>query len=264
MEKEWKVPVVWQMMGYMRVPAPTAEEALKRAQMLAKDCPLPDDGQYLDDSFEIDREGEPIEVKENQRVHGKTIRKYEFTGATKTIECDDGREKTLHRIRASRIFGSVRPGDLGGWIESEENLSHGGSCWVAEDACVYDTAKVYENAMVFGNAKVNGNARVSGNASISKHAHVTGQAFVTDRAVVTGHALVEGNALIYGYAELSGKAHVGEHSQVYGKEKITGQLPGSQKKGKGAFERIVLNAAGRAGKSRAVYEAKTAEPENER
>ena len=254
MEKEWKVPVVWQMMGYMRVPARTAEEARERAQALAKNCPLPDDGQYLDDSFEIDLEGEPIEVKENQRPHDKTIRKYEFTGENKALELEDGRRKTLHRICAARSFGDVRAGELGGWIENEENLSHGGKCWVAEDACVCDTAKVYENAMVFGQAVVDGNARVSGSASISKNAHVTGQAFVTDKAVVTGHAVVEGNALIYGYAELSGKAYVGEYSQVYGKEKITGKLDGSQRKGKAAFEKIVLSAADRAGRNNAAGE----------
>ena len=34
--------------------------------------------------------------------------------------------KILHRIQAVRDFGNVKTGDLGGWIEKEENLSHGG------------------------------------------------------------------------------------------------------------------------------------------
>ena len=34
--------------------------------------------------------------------------------------------KILHRIQAVRDFDNVKTGDLGGWIEKEENLSHGG------------------------------------------------------------------------------------------------------------------------------------------
>lgn len=59
-KKRWKVPCVWQMMGYLTVEADTPEEAWKAAEKIADDCPLPD-GAYLDDSFELDYEGEPME-----------------------------------------------------------------------------------------------------------------------------------------------------------------------------------------------------------
>ena len=49
-------------------------------------------------------------------------KKYEFTGETKVN--DDG--VTLHRIRALRDTWYCKKGDLGGWIEKEENLSHEG------------------------------------------------------------------------------------------------------------------------------------------
>ncbi|MDE5977041.1 MAG: hypothetical protein K2G70_01045 [Turicibacter sp.] len=35
---------------------------------------------------------------------------------------------TLYRIRALRDFGDVKQGDVGGYIEKEENLSHEGYC----------------------------------------------------------------------------------------------------------------------------------------
>lgn len=38
--------------------------------------------------------------------------------------------RILHRIRAVRDFGAVRKGDLGGFVEREENLSHEGTCWI--------------------------------------------------------------------------------------------------------------------------------------
>ncbi len=73
------------------------------------------------------------------------IKKYEFTEETKVI-C--GRK--LHRIRALRDFNDVKAGDLGGFIEKEENLSHEGNCWV------YNNAKVYDNAIIYGNAEIYG------------------------------------------------------------------------------------------------------------
>lgn len=54
----------------------------------------------------------------------------------------------LYRIKALRDFGDVKKGDIGGYVESERNLSHGGICWiyglvlVCGDACVYGHARV--------------------------------------------------------------------------------------------------------------------------
>ena len=81
------------------------------------------------------------------------MKKYEFTGETKEIRLLF-RTATLHRIRATVAFGIVEVGDLGGWIEKEENLSHEGKAWVCGDA------KVWGNAEVWGNAKVCGDAEV--------------------------------------------------------------------------------------------------------
>ena len=50
--------------------------------------------------------------------------------------------RPLHRIRAVRDFGTVKAGDLGGFIESEQNLSHEGEAWVSGNARVYGNALV--------------------------------------------------------------------------------------------------------------------------
>jgi len=47
--------------------------------------------------------------------------------------------RTLYRIRALKDFGDVRRGDAGGYVETEDNLSQDGDCWV------------YGNAIVCGN-----------------------------------------------------------------------------------------------------------------
>lgn len=68
----------------------------------------------------------------------------------------------LFRIKALIEFGNVKAGDLGGYIEKEENLSHMGDAWVSDDARISGNAQVFGNARVFGDAQVFGDARVSG------------------------------------------------------------------------------------------------------
>ena len=70
----------------------------------------------------------------------------------------------LFRIKALIAFGYVEVGELGGYIEKEENLSQDGDAWVCGNAKVYGNAEVYGNAKVYGNAEVCGNAKVYGNA----------------------------------------------------------------------------------------------------
>ena len=79
--------------------------------------------------------------------------------------------KKLFRIKALVAFGNVEKGELGGFIEKEDNLSHDDNAWV------------YGNAWVFGNAQVSGNARVYGNAQVYGNARVYDDA---DYAVVKG------------------------------------------------------------------------------
>ena len=93
------------------------------------------------------------------------MKKYEFTGETKRVELWN-RTATLHRIKATVEFGFVKVGELGGWIEKEENLSHEGKAWVCGDAEVCGDAKVW------GNAKVCGDANVCGDAEVFLASHV--------------------------------------------------------------------------------------------
>ena len=99
------------------------------------------------------------------------MKKYEFTGETKQVELWN-RTAMLHRIRATVEFGFVKVGELGGWIEKEENLSHEGKAWVCGDAEVCGDAKVWGNAKVCGDAEVWGNAKVWGNAEVWGNAKV--------------------------------------------------------------------------------------------
>ena len=73
----------------------------------------------------------------------------------------------LYRIKALKDFGNVKKSDIGGYVESENNLSQLGDCWIYDNAVVVGNAKVCDNAEVSGNARIWGNAEVSGDAIIS-------------------------------------------------------------------------------------------------
>ena len=168
------------------------------------------------------------------------MKKFEFTGETKTLF--DG--TVLHRIKALvRIefaWMVVEIGELGGWIEKENNLSHDGNAWVYGDAEVYDNARVYDNAWVCGDAEVYDNAlvyntawicgdsRVYGNAEVYDDASVYGDARIYGDARVCGNARVSGNALVYGNARVGGNAlvygnaRVLDNTSVYGNVEVYG------------------------------------------
>ena len=136
-------------------------------------------------------------------------KKYVFT--EEVIEING---RILHRIKAVKPFGNVKNGDLGGFIEKEENLSHEGDCWVYGNAKVYcnvrvfGNAKVYCNVRVFDNVRIFGNVRVFDNVRIFGNAKVFGNAEVFDNAEICDNAKVFDNAIVFGYAKVHGNAEV--------------------------------------------------------
>ena len=127
----------------------------------------------------------------------------------------------LYRIKALKDFNDVKKGDIGGYVESEKNLSQLGDCWIYDNAKVYDNAEVCDNAQVFGKAKVYGNTLVCGNALIYDNAQIYDDAEIYDSASVYGNAQIYNSASVYGNArvfddaQVLGNARVCDSSQIY-------------------------------------------------
>lgn len=138
-------------------------------------------------------------------------KKYELTNETQT----KGRHR-LHRIRAVRDFADIKAGTLGGWIETEENLSHDGNAWVADEASVFCKASVTGNALVSDHAMVRDHAQVSDDAHVSMKAMVCDSAKVREHASIMGMTMIRGYADIYGSAAVAGSAFVTGKTRVYG------------------------------------------------
>lgn len=164
----------------------------------------------------------------------------------------------LYRIKALKDFADVKKGDIGGFVESEYNLSQSGNCWIYDDAKVYgrarvlddakikDNARVYDNATIFDNciikdeaqvygyssiynsAKVYGHAKVCGSARVVNNAQVFDNSVVLSNAIVCNSATVRENAMVGNHAYISqqsdiyGDAVILGHSSLYGNSKVYG------------------------------------------
>ena len=136
-----------------------------------------------------------------------------FKLTEETIVNEAGRK--LRQIECIRDFKFAHAGELGGFIEKEENL--GGEAWVD------GYAEVWGEALVFCHAYVGGLACVYGNARVLHNARVYGKAHIGDYACVGKDARVYDNACVGGMAYVGGQAEVHERAEVYGIARIEGE-----------------------------------------
>lgn len=132
------------------------------------------------------------------------------------------KESGLFRVVALRDIPlhGVKAGDVGGLIESEHNLDHGGACWIGEDARVTGNARVYENALVYENARVFGSAVICERAWVRENATLSGSAVVCEHAQVRGNAHVLGSARVFGGAKILGGKWINAPLQIHGSKDV--------------------------------------------
>lgn len=160
-------------------------------------------------------------------------KKYEFTDGI-----------LFHRIRALKDFGDVKKGDFGGCIESEDNLSHEGNCWiywggiVMEHAAVLDDALIMDNGLlrhyaiasdksllcdnsqiwnygsIHGTAKLCGNGWIMGHGIVENHSIVDGNAIVMDCARISNDSVIYGNPIVSGHTVIGGRTYIHENAKV--------------------------------------------------
>lgn len=107
----------------------------------------------------------------------------------------------LHRIRALRDIGvEVKAGDLGGFVESESNLSFEPG----------DDAWIFDNAIACMNAYVSHEARLSGHARAEDDSYIRG-------AVLCAFSRISGTSMILASPDTHSIPILSGHCAVYGK-----------------------------------------------
>lgn len=130
------------------------------------------------------------------------------------VRTSRGREATLYRVVATRPFfvyaldenerifcKKIYPGQKGGYIEKEANLSHMDRAWVDEGAYVIGKALLYGDAWIGPGTVMEDHAQVCGEAKIMgsrirDHAYIYGRSRITRRSDVGGDLIVKDFAVI--------------------------------------------------------------------
>lgn len=171
---------------------------------------------------------------------------WEFVkGDTKELDTDKGKVK-LTRIRALEhrdfdgVNNEVNVGDLGGYIQSEYNLSrnnirglevlHDSSrcywnvspknkAWVADGAYVFDRARVDGNAFLGNNAYLFDDAKLCDNVMVVGRGdgavYVGGKTIIRNNITIVGAVSLTGNTTLYGDGMIWCKAGKFELSDLH-------------------------------------------------
>jgi len=115
----------------------------------------------------------------------------------------DNKQKTVRLYRIISLkdfyipqFGQIKYSEIGGYVQSEDNLSHDGNCWVTHNGKVFDNAIIMEDAVVKDDAAVYGHAEIKGSSKIKNLARVRGNSKIID-SVISDKTDVKGNAYLY-------------------------------------------------------------------
>ena len=127
----------------------------------------------------------------------------------------------LHRIRALTDVGTdVHKGDLGGFVETEDNLDQEGFAWIGKDAIACEDSYIGGDAILADSAVARDSAYIGNNAVIADHA------VVQDNAIVCG-GYISGNSCICGSAILNSDEQTRCAPMIGGNARVYGELTGN-------------------------------------
>lgn len=134
----------------------------------------------------------------------------------------------IYRIRllVNGVVPNAKKGDLGGFVQNEENLDQNGSCWLydnsiaMERARVYENAKLYDDAIIFENARASGNARMKDYSRVFQYAHITEECSIEGHSSVKHDSIVKGDTLLLHNSAVSGSACV-ESCRLFDNSRIS-------------------------------------------
>jgi UDP-3-O-[3-hydroxymyristoyl] glucosamine N-acyltransferase len=119
--------------------------------------------------------------------------KYEIQN--QSYRLTDGRK--VHRIKALRDFGNVKAGTYGGFVEGDDNLSHDGLCWIADDAMALGRSRVLRDAQLRNRACISDWVVITDQCVVCDDARLQDSVFVYDNAVIGEQSLLTEAVTVY-------------------------------------------------------------------
>lgn len=148
-------------------------------------------------------------------------KKYIFSDKVKVVN-----DRTLHQIQAVRSFGEVKAGDIGGFIESESNLSHDGDCWVGFESIIGRQTYVKGNVLigrytsVGDQVEIDDNVRIGDDSVIGRCVRIGADVCIGNNAVIDEIAHIGRSTTVGDNVSIGENVRVGENVCIGGRVKI--------------------------------------------
>ena len=139
------------------------------------------------------------------------MEKYELIKESKTYF--EGRE--IFRIRALKNFGTVKAGDVGGWVCSENNLSQEGDCWIYNEAKCLDNAMIFDNAKMYDNSVMCNNAKMYNNAIMLNNSTMFDSSRMYDNSTMFNNAMMFDNSIMLNDSKMFNNSVMRNNSEMY-------------------------------------------------
>ena len=141
-----------------------------------------------------------------------------------TLKPDIRNGKNVFRVVALRDIKAynVKAGDVGGFVDSEANLTHFGNCWIKDNAYASESSRVMGDSLICDNVLLYENTQIRGNAICMENATICGNVVVDKCSMVKGHCNISGDCVITDYSTVEGWANLSEKTIVYGTSIIGG------------------------------------------
>lgn len=143
------------------------------------------------------------------------IKEYTFPKYKLTKEKTMHRGKVVHRIQALKDFDTVKRGDLGGYVEAEDNLSQQGTCWIHSGFCI-DDGRVEDYAQVYGSSTISKKG-VAKNFSKVIDSEITDNAIIKNYAEISQFSIASGSCIIRDYSQVENGSHINKNAVVSGR-----------------------------------------------
>ena len=124
---------------------------------------------------------------------------------------------TLYRIRALRDFGDIRKGDIGGFVENENNLSHKGNCWIYDDAKAMDDSIMYDNSRICDKSELHDDSEMYNYTRMYDYSELHNNSIMNDNSEMHDISKMYGNSIMYDDSEMYGDSELNNQVKLYGK-----------------------------------------------
>ena len=124
---------------------------------------------------------------------------------------------TLHRIKALRDFGDIKKGDIGGFVENENNLSHKGNCWIYDDAKVMDDSIMYDYSRICDKSELHDDSRMYNYSKMYDYSELHNNSIMNDDSAMYDNSTMHDYSIMYDNSEMYNNSTLKNKTRLYGK-----------------------------------------------